>query len=374
MDYDVACDGPLWQVVAAWREADPDGSATAMVLRETFDQIYDGVHTGRYRWEQLNKTEKTHFGTLIELNLRRRFRETIADGDLLDFAIVGHEIDCKYSQRLAAWMIPPEARGQLLLGLHADDGRAIWSLGVVRAHHDLLSAGTNRDAKTTLNSAGRSTIVWVWQNEPLPANVLLSADQAVVAEIMSKSSGQQRVNELFRRLVNRRISRSTVATVAQQADYMKRVRDNGGARSQLRAEGIIILGGDYKAQVAIAEVLGAQVPRPGEFVSLRVAPATPGAPCAARVAESWWRLAMRGTTWWLLPACLAHEPELGGAHGLAGLVSGDGLPNLQPDGACNGRRECVTNLAVGSGLSPGKLPLGWESLDEGGHAHGEFGV
>ena len=45
----------------------------AKVLRRTYDMLLDGQHTGRYRWDQLLKTEKTHFGTLVEINLQRAF-------------------------------------------------------------------------------------------------------------------------------------------------------------------------------------------------------------------------------------------------------------------------------------------------------------
>ena len=39
------------------------------------------------RWDQLYKTEKTHFGTLVEINLQREFG--FADGVAMDFAIQG---------------------------------------------------------------------------------------------------------------------------------------------------------------------------------------------------------------------------------------------------------------------------------------------
>ena len=65
-----------------------------------------------------------------------------------------------------------------------------------------------------------------------------------MAAIFARPSGQQRVNELFRRAQRMRVSRTVVATVAMQDDYMKRVRGGGGARDQLREEGIVIFG-DY---------------------------------------------------------------------------------------------------------------------------------
>jgi hypothetical protein len=78
------------------------------------------------------------------------------------------------------------------------------------------------------------------------------------------------VNELFRRAQRMRVSRTVVATVAMQDDYMKRVRDGGGARDQLRGEGIVIFG-DYAADQVLAAALGLPRPGPGEFVSARLA-------------------------------------------------------------------------------------------------------
>jgi hypothetical protein len=78
------------------------------------------------------------------------------------------------------------------------------------------------------------------------------------------------VNELFRRAQRMRVSRTVVATVAMQDDYMKRVRDGGGARDQLRAEGIVIFG-DYASDQRLASALDLPRPGPGEFVSARLA-------------------------------------------------------------------------------------------------------
>ena len=66
-----------------------------------------------------------------------------------------------------------------------------------------------------------------------------------------------------------RVSRTVVATVAMQDDYMKRVRGGGGARDQLRAEGIVIFG-DYAGDQVLASALGLPRPGPGEFVSARL--------------------------------------------------------------------------------------------------------
>ncbi|TWP34095.1 NaeI family type II restriction endonuclease [Leekyejoonella antrihumi] len=287
-------DAALQQVFACWRQADVTNERAAAVVRATFDQLYDGQHTGRYRWDQLYKTEKTHFGTLLEINLRREFSDVIDDGVKLDYRIGGFDIDCKYSQKDGGWMIPPEAFGELLLVATADDAAATWSLGMVRASEDHLRTSRNRDNKTQLNPTGRQAIQWLARDSALPPNVLLGLPRVTIDRIFAPKSGQRRLNELLRLVTNQRIGRNTIATVAQQDDYMKRVRSNGGSRSALAPEGYLIPGGDYEAHRQIARQLGAGAPEPGEVVSLRVVPTSPGTPQSAELAGQTWRLARDG--------------------------------------------------------------------------------
>src|ERR1051326_1885372 len=115
----VATDPELVAVAAEVRSLDPDGSRIGRVIRGTFDQLYDGRRTGRYRWDQLYKTEKTHCGTLVEINLQREFK--FSDGESLDYLIGGVDVDCKYSQTIGGWMIPPEARDHICLVVSAAD-------------------------------------------------------------------------------------------------------------------------------------------------------------------------------------------------------------------------------------------------------------
>lgn len=263
-------DAGLEQAAQAIIRADPGGRLFAATLRRSFDMLLDGQHTGRYRWDQLDKTEKTHAGTLVEINLQRAFG--FADGNRMDYSIAGMDVDCKYSQTLGAWMIPPEAHGQVLLVVWANDAEGKWSAGLVRALPELLNAGGNRDGKRTLNIAGRSAIRWIFAGAPLPENVLLRIPEEDAEAIFADTrNGQRRVDELFRRVQRRRISRTVVATVAMQEDYMKRVRYDGGARSNLQAEGIMILG-QYRSHRDLAERLGIPVPQAGESVSVRLAP------------------------------------------------------------------------------------------------------
>jgi hypothetical protein len=262
-------DGDLERVAAHLLGEDPGGRRFAGALRRTIDMLLDGQHTGRYRWEELHKTEKTHAGTLVEINLQREFG--FADGERLDYRICGTDVDCKFSQAMGGWMIPPEAEHGLCLLVWASDETGAWSAGLVRATSACLRDTANRDRKRTLSPVGKAAIRWLFRDAALPENALLRLRPWDVAAIMARKSGQQRVNELFRRAQGRPVSRTAVLTVVTRpGDPMKRVRYNGGARDQLRPEGIVIFGG-YASHQAGARALGLPAAGDGEFVSARLA-------------------------------------------------------------------------------------------------------
>ncbi|MCI3930923.1 NaeI family type II restriction endonuclease [Streptomyces sp. AN091965] len=270
---EVQNDAEVALVHAELLRLDPTGNRFAVVLRDTIDQLLNGEVTGRYDWKTLFKTEKTHAGTLVEINLQREFRFT--DGLIMDYRIAGIEVDCKYSQKFGSWMIPPEAVGHLCLLVWADDYKSQWSSGLFRVRQEWLNPGGNRDSKLTVAAEHRrDKIMWLWRDAKLPENVLLHMRPQDRDAVFASKYGQQRLNELFRRVQQRPIGRNVVRTVAQQKDYMKRVRGNGGSRSALRPEGILIMG-DYDSHRAVAVQLGLQAPREGEFVSVRVARAMP---------------------------------------------------------------------------------------------------
>ncbi|MEU9296274.1 NaeI family type II restriction endonuclease [Streptomyces sp. NPDC048266] len=243
----------------------------ARTLRDTIDQLLNGEDTGRYDWQSLYKTEKTHAGTLVEIKLQREFK--FEDGIHMDYRIADIDVDCKYSQQFGGWMIPPEARGHLCLLVWADDKKSQWSAGLFRVKDEWLNRGNNRDLKLTVKAEHRNKIAWLWRDAELPENVLLHMSDLDRDAVFAYKSGQARLNELFRRVQHRRIGRNVVRTVAQQKDYMKRVRGNGGSRSALRHEGILIMG-DYESHRSIASALGIPVPQEGEFVSSRVVEVT----------------------------------------------------------------------------------------------------
>ncbi|MBR7833818.1 NaeI family type II restriction endonuclease [Actinospica durhamensis] len=268
-----SCDSQLEDVAAALFALDPDGSKIGSVLRKTIDGLLDGEETGRYRWDQLYKTEKTHCGTLFEINLQRAF--DFHGGAELDYEIAGIDVDCKFSQDLWKWMIPPEAVGKLCLVVWASDQKSRWCAGLVRPHEGILTGGTNRDSKRTLKLEGRSAVRRLFWDMLLPENTLLHLSVSDLEAILGQPSRQKGLDELFRRVQRRLISRNVVATVARQRDYMKRLRYNGGSRSNLQPEGIVIFG-QYKSHQRAAADLGLAVPQGGESISARLARYRPG--------------------------------------------------------------------------------------------------
>lgn len=279
-------DAELIEVYEAVRDADPAGTRTGRVLRDVIDEVLAGEVTGRYDVEQLTKAEKGNLGSLVTIAFQRAF--VFEDGRATDFRIAGVDVDIRYSRRFGGWMLAPEMLDHVCLLVWADDHQSRWSVGLLRVRQEWLSTGRNRDMKATLAAEHRDKIVWLWRDAELAENVLLHMSDTDREAVFRSSSGQLRVNELFRRVQGRRIGRTAVRTVAQQGDYMKRIRANGGSRTALSGEGIIILGG-YSAHRRIADQLGLPLPGEGEFVSARVVPAVPasGKPVAEMDGRRW---------------------------------------------------------------------------------------
>ena len=267
---------------------DPDGTRFASVLRESLDQVLDGPRTMRFRYSELRKTEKTHVGTIVEINLGKEF--DLADGEQMDYRIAGHDVDCKYSMVLGGWELPLESLGHLVLLTWADDDASRWAAGLWRVDPGHLGRGAgNRDLKRKMVKSGRGHIHWLWRDARLDENLLLHLPSPIVSKIFAPRSGQQRINELFRLVQRRIIRRDVVLTVAQQKDGPRRARMAREAK-YLGGEGILVLG-HYEWDVTVAKTLGLPVPRSGEWVSARVAPADDESPQTFYAEGHWWRLA-----------------------------------------------------------------------------------
>lgn len=288
------------------RATDPDGTILADVIRETYDQLYDGQRTGRWSPDQLHKTEKTHMGTLVEINVHRAF--AFGDGERMDYSIAGIEVDCKFAARLGGWMLPREAylHDHLCLVIWASEEANRWEAGLVRASRrsprlstaaddDLLGA-ENQDRKRPLTPAGESRIRWLYDTPVLPENLLLHIDPDSRERIFNppssrlKPSGQAKVNMLFRVAQRRLVNRGSLVTVAQQLDSPKRARD-ARLPQNLGGEGILVLG-HQENDPLVARDLGLPVPVKGDFVSARVTRAESNfVGPTAEIGGTVWRLA-----------------------------------------------------------------------------------
>ena len=301
---------PALAGLVRWFEEQPDGRERfAWVLRDSLDELLDGQRTRRWCYQQLNKTEKTHLGTKVELGLTNEF--DISDGADLDWEIGGHEVDCKFSKDFGGWEIPmemylcddheqPGTADHLALLVWMNDDDAQWAAGVVQIRDDLLKFKTddsgrrrrqyNRDNKRRLNDDGINSTYWLWGGlQNLPPNPLRRMSEESRRAILLNTSGQERVNALLREIQGEIITRPTMVTVAQQKDPMKRARD-ARLPQNLGCEGFLILG-HQGADPHIALGLDLPVPGKGELVSCRVVPAEYGAERRVWLGDGWWRLA-----------------------------------------------------------------------------------
>lgn len=259
---DSGCDPEVLGVVDFFLRKNGFEEQAAATLRRALDEVIDGMRTGRWSVDSLEKTEKTYIGTKVEILFKFDFE--LERGQKLDVRVQDTEVDIKCTV-LKDWMIPREAFGELCLLVRIDDNRSKFWIGVIRATPDVLRTGANRDGKLSLSAVGKQSICWLVKEGELPVNFLATLPKEVLKRIFShRQSGQLRVNELFRLVQGRIIPRVAIETVARQKDSMKRVRD---ARLALKTEGIIILGhqGD---DPAIAIRLGLPVPSKGEMISV----------------------------------------------------------------------------------------------------------
>jgi hypothetical protein len=266
------------------RRLDSDGSRMRGVVDSAGLHVLDPVHTGRYRWSQLTKIEKSSLGGIVLNRLQREFG--FNDGRSLDLEIAGHEVDLKFTLG-SNWTVPAEAVGALCLLLHADDSKGVWSMGLIRAEPGVLSGGANRDGKRTLSAEGLAAVRWIHRNLPLPAHALKQLPQEVVNRIFAKQWGQSRTEELFRSAGLTPITRADLDAVAMQQDSTKRVRT---IRQEMASHGILVLSGSLSSDVYRAQALGLPIPAKDAWLSVRLVPAPEqrdGAPVIMLGGDAW---------------------------------------------------------------------------------------
>ena len=180
-------------------------------IRQSLDDVLDGQRTRRYSLTQLSKVEKTYIGTKVENMVQAAFG--LQRGNRMDFLVDDQEVDAKWSIKSRGWMIPTEAVGELCLCMTAEDDRSTFSVGIVRADEANLRTSTNKDKKRRFNDDGIAAMAWLANPGKLPENLLLHLGEETRSAILDDDlSGQQRVNQLFRRVHDRVARREVVLT------------------------------------------------------------------------------------------------------------------------------------------------------------------
>jgi hypothetical protein len=209
-------------------------------FRSAIDEVIDTARTGRFFFDELEKTEKTYLGTKFEILLRDWLQ--LPKGIKLDLLIGEREVDVKSTTGGGSgWMIPPEALDQFCILLRVNETKAKCAIGIVRCRECYLNSGANRDAKKTFSKSGTENIWWLVSNFDYTPNFWTLIDDNLRNAIMTSGAGTKRLAVLFENCLGMPISRVQVQAIAAQDDFMKRIRKNGGARDILSPKGIAIL-------------------------------------------------------------------------------------------------------------------------------------
>lgn len=240
------------------------GEKFPLMLRDCIDAVIQTPKTGRRAYDELEKTEKTYIGTRVEIDLRTMLR--LSKGKL-DTVISGQDVDIKHTMG-DNWMIPTEAFDQPCILVAADETREKCYLGLFVARLESLTTGQNKDSKKSISAAGFPNILWLLRDLPYPPNFWRTVPHEAIERIFAGSNGNARVMALFREVQGRPITRDVIEAVAQQKDFMRRLRADGGGgtRDQLKKEGILLLNGHYDRPL-IAE-LGLPACGASEFISV----------------------------------------------------------------------------------------------------------
>jgi hypothetical protein len=233
------------------------------LLRRAIDEVIDTPRTGRVILDQTEKTEKTYVGTKIEI----LFRKFIGyPKGILDLNVDGLDVDIKNTVG-SNWMIPREAFNKPCILISANEKTARCKVGIFIARPEYLSQGSNRDQKKSITRASFKHIEWILFDYPYPPNIWESVDPTKREKIFQARGGTQRLVQLFKEMQGVPLSRTVIEGVAQQKDYMKRLRRNGGARDELARLNIALLSGAYDS--ALINKLGLPPCSSEEFISVK---------------------------------------------------------------------------------------------------------
>lgn len=233
------------------------------LLRQAIDEVIDAPRSKRFTVAELEKTEKTYIGTKVEILLRNHLG--VERGEVMDLLIDGTEVDVKNTIKFA-WTIPNETLNHPCILISADEESSLCSFGLIVIRSEVLNTGRNRDQKTTIRRDQLHNALWMLFDQPYPGNFWQYLSPEHRQAIMKPRGGTERLARLFTLYQRRPISRTLVQALAQQHDYMKRLRKNGGARDLLKQQGVALLSG--KTHRLLITQLGLPQTSPEDFISV----------------------------------------------------------------------------------------------------------
>jgi len=196
------------------------------LIRRGLDEVIDGARTGRCELNQLDTTEQTYVGTKLEILLRNDLQMPRGNRDIV---LAGHDTDVKWSKEYARWMIGPENRNELCLGICLRDSDS-FAVGLFVPTDTRLTRGKgNRDGKKSLLAKARDEdVFWVVERAPLRPNFVAALSHTQRAYIFKGGSIQERVRRLAEAFPMQLVPRSAIATVAMapDGDPMRRLRQD----------------------------------------------------------------------------------------------------------------------------------------------------
>lgn len=203
--------------------------ALLAALRTALDEVIDTLRTGRRSVNELNEIETVYIGSKIEALIQHQLRTA---RNCNGVAINGINVAAVFTLS-DEWSSPHSQEPNVFIVVFYDRFSSNCSFGLINSSDD-----------------GKiDNVTWLIKDEELARNFWESVSAETIDAIFSKKSGNQRLQYLFSNLLETPISRDVVATVAQQKDYMKRVRKNGGARDALARNEIAILNGEVDSEI-----------------------------------------------------------------------------------------------------------------------------
>ncbi|MCX2180141.1 hypothetical protein KV205_06295 [Streptomyces sp. SKN60] len=281
-----AYDAQLMELARVFNELDRDGSMLAGLVRDALDTVLDPRTTGRFDPELLTDAERERVAGELARALDRGvfpFRAG-GPGGLLwerpqETVRLGVRVRTYAPPRVAEALPALSEDGTPYLLVYAEDARARWSAGLVRARDGRVNPGTT---------------LWLHRDASFPENVLLSLPERIREAILRPSDDVARVAELFGRVRFR-----TVPGTALRPLVADQERDRDRDRSlervvrlagrALRDVGVLLLAGNPRGR-AMAEALKLPVPPPGSYLSApltRRLPAHEGRPAVVVDGVSW---------------------------------------------------------------------------------------